>query len=143
MFCFAYAEACPGALRRVTLPRSLCSLGYRPAARDETVQHDDDGDDEQEVNEPTTDVERERAQQPQNEENYGNSPDHREPPQGLVFDLFKSNSRTVMHGEVIYLYVVSTCRDLASSMWIGRVANGRRFTRTVMVDDVMRDLSSE
>ena len=74
------AERGPNASRRVTLGSVCASLGYRSTAGDQAIQHDDDGDDEQQVNQPTTDIERKGAQEPQHEENYGKSPDHREPP---------------------------------------------------------------
>jgi hypothetical protein len=55
------------------------SLGYRTTSRDEAIQDDDDGHDQQQVDEPTADMERERAEQPEYEQDYRECPDHRCP----------------------------------------------------------------
>src|SRR3546814_4553343 len=52
------------------------SENSNPAARDQLPDHDDDGDDEQQMDEPARDVEGEEAEQPQNEQNDGNGPQH-------------------------------------------------------------------
>src|SRR3546814_6205905 len=52
------------------------SENSNPAARDQLPDHDDDGDDEQQMDEPASDVEGEEAEQPQNEQNDGNGPQH-------------------------------------------------------------------
>jgi len=58
-------------------PRDDTSLGYRPAAGDQAVQHHDHGEHEQGVDQSTAHVKHKSAEQPQYEENYRNCPDHR------------------------------------------------------------------
>src|SRR3546814_8353001 len=62
------------------------SENSNPAARDQLPDHDDDGDDEQQMDEPARDVEGEEAEQPQNERNDGNGPQH-----GLISRWRKKN----------------------------------------------------
>ena len=56
-------DTAPGTLERTT-------------PRDELVDEDDGGNDEEDVNQPPSDVEGQKARQPQDDENDDNSPEH-------------------------------------------------------------------
>src|SRR6185436_13452245 len=51
------------------------SLNDRPAG-DETIDDHNDGDHEQQMDQPPTDVHHEESENPKNEENYGDRPKH-------------------------------------------------------------------
>ncbi len=56
-------------------PAQINSSDYRPSS-DEAVNHDDDGDDEQNVNKPASDGKHEGSQSPQDQQNQRNRPEH-------------------------------------------------------------------
>jgi hypothetical protein len=47
-----------------------------PSSLNNLDHHDDDGDDQQDMNEPTTRIATDKSQQPQNEENHTYGPKH-------------------------------------------------------------------
>jgi hypothetical protein len=55
--------------------RAASALDDWPAS-DETIHHYDDGDDEKEVNETTADVDDEETENPQDQQNYRDGPEH-------------------------------------------------------------------
>src|SRR5215213_2956144 len=78
--------------------RDCSSLGYGPTAGDQAIQHHDHGDHEQDVDQATTHMEHEPAEQPQYEQNNRECPDHREPPEGVLFLLVRQLSyRSLVH----------------------------------------------
>src|SRR3546814_6834746 len=92
MWCGLYLKVVAARARSLTIrqgwwgERAGAAAGFsraesensNPAARDQLPDHDDDGDDEQQMDEPARDVEGEEAAQPQNEQNDGNGPQRSE-----------------------------------------------------------------
>src|SRR5687768_15244081 len=80
--CGAYQRrrAWPARFRAGSRPPVQRSLGYRPTSGDDAIQDDDDGEDQEQVDQPTADIESEKAQQPEYEQDYRECPDHRWPP---------------------------------------------------------------
>jgi len=54
----------------------------RPATREELIDADDNRQHQEQVNECTSDMKDYKTEEPQNQENQGNRPQHKYPPNG-------------------------------------------------------------
>src|SRR5256714_11463230 len=98
----------PTAIRMVpTIPAGFMIAGAleRPPPGDQIHDQDDDGDDEQQVNERAPEV-TDEAEQPQNQKNYKDSPEHMFPFE-LVY--FASRARARLRVKIFQICAVGNC----------------------------------